>query len=57
MRKGDAILGQVYAVKVTCRIQPVRLVAQSPHGGWLGRNLQTGRSVRIRSAARVRYQP
>jgi hypothetical protein len=55
MKKGDGILGQVYAVKVSGRVQPVRLVAQSPHGGWLGRNLQTGRSVRIRSVARLRY--
>jgi hypothetical protein len=55
MRQRDVILGQVYAVKVSGRIQPVRLVAESPHGGWVGRNLQTGREVRIRSAARLRY--
>jgi hypothetical protein len=45
----------VYAVKVSGRIQSVRLVAESPHGGWVGRNLHTGRAVRIRSAARLRY--
>jgi hypothetical protein len=55
MKKRDVVLGQVYAVKVSSRIQHVRLVAESPHGGWVGRNLQTGRAVRIRSAARLRY--
>jgi hypothetical protein len=55
MKKRDVVLGQVYAVKVSGRIQSVRLVAESPHGGWVGRNLQTGREVRIRSAARLRY--
>jgi hypothetical protein len=54
MKKGDVILGQVYAVKVSGRLQPVRVVAESPHGGWVGRNLLTGRAVRIRSAARLR---
>ena len=55
MRRRDVVLGQVYAVKVSGRLQPVRLVAESPHGGWVGRNLLTGREVRIRSAARLRY--
>jgi hypothetical protein len=55
MRQRDVVLGQVYTVKVGGCLQPVRLVAESPHGGWVGRNLQTGREVRIRSAARLRY--
>jgi hypothetical protein len=45
----------VYAVKVSGQVQEVRLVAESPYGGWIGRNLRTGREVRIRSAARLRY--
>jgi hypothetical protein len=55
MKTRDAVLGQVYAVKVSGRIQAVRLEAESPHGGWVGRNLQTGRAVRIRTAARLCY--
>ena len=55
MKKSDVVLGQVYAVKVSGRIQPVRVVSESTYGGWVGRNLQTGREVRIRSAARLRY--
>jgi hypothetical protein len=44
----------VYAVKVSGRIQPVRLIAESPYGGWVGRNEHTGREIRIRSAAKLR---
>jgi hypothetical protein len=55
MKKRDVVLGQVYAVKASGRIQQVRVEAESTHGGWVGRNLQTGREVRIRSAARLRY--
>jgi hypothetical protein len=48
MKKRDVVLGQVYAVKVSGRI------AESRHGGWIGRNEQTGREIRIRSAAKLR---
>src|SRR5258707_15490719 len=54
MKKHDVVLGQVYAVKVSGRIQPVRIIAESPYGGWVGRNEQTGREIRIRSAAKLR---
>src|ERR1700686_5109822 len=54
MKKQDVTLGQVYAVKVSGRIQPVRLVTVSPYGGWTGRNEKTGREIRIRSAAKLR---
>jgi hypothetical protein len=52
MKRRNVVLGQVYAVKVSGRIQQVRLVAESSPGGWVGRNLQTGRELRVRSAAR-----
>jgi hypothetical protein len=54
MKKRDVVLGQVYAVKVGGRIQPVRVIAESQCGGWVGRNEQTGREIRIRSAAKLR---
>ena len=56
MKKRDVVLGQVYAVKVSGRVQPVRVIAESPYGGWLGRNEQTGREIRIRSAAKLRVR-
>jgi hypothetical protein len=54
MKKRDVVLGQVYAMKVSGRVQPVRLIAESPYGGWVGRNELTGREIRIRSAAKLR---
>ena len=54
MKKRDVQLDQVYAVKVSGRIQPVRLVMVSTYGGWMGRNEKTGREIRIRSAAKLR---
>jgi hypothetical protein len=55
VKKRDVTIGQMYAVKVSGQVQEVRLVSESPYGGWVGRNLRTGREVRIRSAARLRY--
>ena len=54
MKRRDVVLGQVYAVKVSGRIQPVRLVSESPYGGWVGKNEATGRPIRIRTAAKLR---
>jgi hypothetical protein len=54
MKRRNVVLGQVYAVKVSGRIQPVRLIGDSPSGGWVGRNEHTGREIRIRSAAKLR---
>lgn len=54
MRKADVRVGGVYAVKVSGNIVPVRLDRESPFGGWDGTNLNTGRSVRVRTAGRLR---
>ena len=54
MKQRDLVLGLVDAAKVSGTVQPVRLVAQSPSGGWVGCNLRTGRQVRSRTAAKLR---
>jgi hypothetical protein len=54
MKQQDVVLGEVYAMKVSGSIQPVKLEAESPHGGWVGRNMRSGREVRIRTAAKLR---
>jgi hypothetical protein len=54
MKKRDVVLGHVYAVKVSGCIQPVRVVSESPYAGWMGKNENTGREIRIRSAAKLR---
>lgn len=54
MRKEQVQLGEVYVVKVSGELVHVRLEAESPYGGWIGRNLMTGRRVHIRTAGRLR---
>lgn len=54
MKKRDVEIGGTYLAKVSGRIVTVRIDRESPYGGWLGTSLATGRSVRVRSAARLR---
>ena len=57
MKKSDNIeVGKTYVVKVSGSLVPVKLVAVSPYGGWVGRNLHSGREVRIRTAAKLRRE-
>jgi hypothetical protein len=54
MKKAEIRIGTIYSVKVSGKVVPVRIVAESLHGGWIGRNEVTGREVRIRTAGRLR---
>ena len=61
MKAINVKLGEVYAVKVSGKICPVRLdrvhhAIPGYAGGWWGTNLNTGRAVRIKSAAKLRYR-
>ncbi len=52
--KDVAGIGSTYMVKVSGHLAPVKLTAISPYGGWVGRNLNTGREIRIRTAGKLR---
>lgn len=54
MKKNEITIGGVYAAKVSGKVVPIRITGQSPYGGWDAVNTQTKRTVRIRSAARLR---
>jgi len=56
MHKSDVQVGKTYTVKVSGRIVSVRLTAECPLGGWVGVNTETGRKVRIKTAARLRFE-
>lgn len=72
MKRDDVKIGSVYAVKVSGTVQPVRITGERPervgtrgcrdsgchavHDGWYGKNMLTGREVRIKSATRLRYE-
>jgi|HubBroStandDraft_1064217.scaffolds.fasta_scaffold1960916_1 hypothetical protein len=54
MKKQDVQIGGLYVVKVSGNMAVVKITGESPYGGWDGRNVHTGRDVRIRTAARLR---
>jgi len=54
MKKSEIEVGTTYIAKVSGVLAKVRITGESPYGGWRGKNLATGREVRIRSAARLR---
>lgn len=55
MKKREVKIGGVYVAQVSGRRVPVRIDRESPYGGWDGTNLATDRSVRVKSAQRLRF--
>ena len=56
MKKADVQIGKVYVMKVSGSLHPVRVEVACTYGGWSGTNLDTGRTVRIKSAAKLRKE-
>ena len=54
MKKEQVKLGGTYLAKVSGKVVPVRLDAENSHGGWQAFNLETRKTVRIKSAQRLR---
>jgi hypothetical protein len=54
MTKAKVSIGTTYIVKVSGNLTRVRLTRECEYGGWYGKNLATGREIRIRTAARLR---
>ena len=54
MNKNEIQIGKAYLAKVTDKVVPVRIDAESRHGGWDATNLTTNKKVRIKSAQRLR---
>ena len=58
MKKHDVRVGETYSAKVSGGVVPVRITQETwqgdRHVGWVGTNTATGRSVRIKSAQRLR---
>ena len=53
MKKDEVQIGKVYTAKVTDKLVPVRIDAESRYGGWDGTNLATGKKVRIKGPQRL----
>jgi hypothetical protein len=52
MKKTDIQHGATYLVKVAGNLVPVRIIGVLDNGGWEGKSLKTGKSIRIKSAQR-----
>lgn len=67
MKKAEVKIGETYAVRVSGKVQPVKItreqVVPAYRSGraltektvWHGTNLNSGRQIYIRSAAKLRY--
>ena len=56
MKKQEVEVGKTYRVKVSGALADVRITGENPHGGWDGVNIATKRTVRIKSAQRLRSE-
>lgn len=54
MKKAEVKLGGTYFAKVSEQVVPVRIERINPYGGWDATNIKTGRTIRIKSPARLR---
>lgn len=54
MNKGQIQVGSVYRMKVAGKVTTVRIDGTHANGGWLGTDLRTGRTLRVRSAKLLR---
>ncbi|KAF0250271.1 MAG: hypothetical protein FD167_322 [bacterium] len=57
MKAADISVGQIYSVKISGKLQQVRISSISTNGGWTAINLATDRQIRLRTGARVRPLP
>ena len=56
MHQDQVQIGKVYAAKVNDKLAPVRIDSENEHGGWNATNLRTNKTIRIKSAQRLRNE-
>ena len=54
MKKADIQIGATYLIKVASNLVPVRIDRKHDNGGWVGTSVKTGKTIRIKSAQRLR---
>jgi len=54
MKKNDVQINATYLVKVAGNLVPVKITSEHPSGGWEGTSAKTGKTIRIKSAQRLR---
>lgn len=53
MKKAEIVIGEEYVAKISGKLTVVRIISGGTHG-WSAVNVNTGRHVRIKSAAKLR---
>ena len=56
MKKKDVEIRAIYIAKISGNLVEVRIIGESPYGGWDAMNLKTNRRVRIKSAQKLRMK-
>jgi len=54
MKKTDIQINATYLVKVAGNLVPVKITREHANGGWEGSSVKTGKTIRIKSAQRLR---
>lgn len=54
MKKSDVQTGATYLVKVAGNLVPVKITHEHDNGGWEGTSVKTGKTIRIKTAQRLR---
>jgi hypothetical protein len=54
MKKADVQVNGTYLVKVAGNMVPVKITREHDNGGWEGTSVKTGKTIRIKSAQRLR---
>jgi len=54
MKKADVQVNGTYLVKVAGNLVPVKITREHDNGGWEGRSVKTGKTIRIKSPQRLR---
>jgi len=56
MKKNEVHVGSHYVARVSGINKVVKVISPFPSGGWLGRVLKTGRTIRLRSCRRLKWE-
>jgi len=54
VKKNEVKLGGIYIAKVSGKLARVRIMLELYAGGWSAVNIETGRWIHVKSAARLR---
>ena len=56
MLKKEVKIGTIYFVRLHGVFTNIEILREYPYGGWVAKNLKTGREVRIKSAGKLRSE-